>query len=402
MGFGAKWVALIMYRVKSILFSILVNGEPKGPVFPSRGIRQGDPISPYLILLCTEGLISLLQQADVQDAMEGIRICRGAPKFNHLIAQRNWIVSELIDDHTNMWDMKKISRLLPPRVAYEVFKLPLPANNRPNTIVWELEKHGLFTVRSAYRLFLASKEERQLGEAKKVLTDAMCKRCNMEEEVINYALLYCPRLQDVLLSQLHFLKENALQTDFIHVVDQVIRRNNYGEMEKLFLCAWGIWYSRNQLIYENKRIDPTQAIDNALSIAKEYECAIEEQNKGLKPYCGWFPPPVGHLKLNVDGALFHEQSRSGVGMILRDETGKVIFSASKLEHESIDPMEVELVALLRGLQLCLLLGIHDLEVESDALLVVQELTKEEESMSIWENLVFEIRNLLERFPKVVV
>lgn len=79
-------------------------------------------------------------------------------------AQLNWTVFDLIDDHTNRWDMKKISRLLPLRVAYEVFKLPLPANNRPDTIVWEPEKHGLFIVRSAYRLFIASKEERQMGE----------------------------------------------------------------------------------------------------------------------------------------------------------------------------------------------------------------------------------------------
>lgn len=55
-----------------------------------------------------------------------------------------------------------------------------------------------------------------------------------------------------------------------------------------------------------------------------------------------------------------------------------------------------------SLQLCLPLGIHELQVKSDALLVVQELTKVEKSMSIWGTLISEIKNLLKRIPKVVV
>ena len=44
----------------TVLYSILVNGEPKGMITPSRGLRQGDPLSPYLFLFCVEGLNALL------------------------------------------------------------------------------------------------------------------------------------------------------------------------------------------------------------------------------------------------------------------------------------------------------------------------------------------------------
>ena len=55
MGFHKKWVDLIMAGVSSVSYSVLVNGAPSGFIKPSRGIHQGDPLSPYLFLLCTEG-----------------------------------------------------------------------------------------------------------------------------------------------------------------------------------------------------------------------------------------------------------------------------------------------------------------------------------------------------------
>ena len=59
MGFGEQWIKLMMVCVKTITYSILVNGEPKGLINPTRGIRLGDPFSPFLFLLCTKGLHGL-------------------------------------------------------------------------------------------------------------------------------------------------------------------------------------------------------------------------------------------------------------------------------------------------------------------------------------------------------
>ena len=45
MGFQDSWVALIMECICTMSYSILVNGEPKGLISPSRGLNQGDPLS---------------------------------------------------------------------------------------------------------------------------------------------------------------------------------------------------------------------------------------------------------------------------------------------------------------------------------------------------------------------
>ena len=60
MGFCEKWVSLIFECISTVSYSILVNKEPKGDIRPSRGIRQGNPLSPYLFLLCSEGLNRML------------------------------------------------------------------------------------------------------------------------------------------------------------------------------------------------------------------------------------------------------------------------------------------------------------------------------------------------------
>jgi hypothetical protein len=55
-GFDKTWIDWIMKLTSSAFFSILVNGVPSQPFSPTRGIRQGDPLSPFLFVIMAEGL----------------------------------------------------------------------------------------------------------------------------------------------------------------------------------------------------------------------------------------------------------------------------------------------------------------------------------------------------------
>ncbi|GAU10142.1 hypothetical protein TSUD_420060, partial [Trifolium subterraneum] len=85
MGFSDQWVKWIMLCVESVDYSVLVNGIMTEPIKPSRGLRQGDPLSPYLFIICAEGLTALIRHAESSGDIHGVKICRNAPIISHLL-----------------------------------------------------------------------------------------------------------------------------------------------------------------------------------------------------------------------------------------------------------------------------------------------------------------------------
>jgi len=62
-GFHPIIISWIMQCVSTVSYSFLVNGVPMGEVIPSRGIRQGDPLSPYLFILYGDVLPGLCEKS---------------------------------------------------------------------------------------------------------------------------------------------------------------------------------------------------------------------------------------------------------------------------------------------------------------------------------------------------
>ena len=85
LGINSKWIDLVMRCISSVSYSILINGTACGNIIPTRGVRQGDPLSPTLFLICTEGLSALINRVVWNQLLTGISICKGCPRVTHLL-----------------------------------------------------------------------------------------------------------------------------------------------------------------------------------------------------------------------------------------------------------------------------------------------------------------------------
>jgi hypothetical protein len=85
LGFPVTWLQWIHSCISSPSFSILLNGSPFGLFSPSKGLRQGDPLSPFLFILSLELLSRLLFKEEGLGKIKGMKIARNSPTINHIL-----------------------------------------------------------------------------------------------------------------------------------------------------------------------------------------------------------------------------------------------------------------------------------------------------------------------------
>lgn len=85
MGFDQHWIRWMPLCVTTVEYKVNLNGTLVGPVTPGRGLRQGDPLSPYLFLLCVEGISHKLMEAAANKEINRCRINSQAPAVTHLL-----------------------------------------------------------------------------------------------------------------------------------------------------------------------------------------------------------------------------------------------------------------------------------------------------------------------------
>ena len=73
-GFSAKWRQWIFFYLSTVRFCILINGSPCGFFGNTRGLRQGDPLSPLLFVLVMEALGKMLDKAVLEGRMSGFSV----------------------------------------------------------------------------------------------------------------------------------------------------------------------------------------------------------------------------------------------------------------------------------------------------------------------------------------
>ncbi|CAL1383537.1 unnamed protein product [Linum trigynum] len=84
-GFDKRWCRWVSSCIRTVNFSILFNGEAAEEFKLSRGIRQGDPLSPFLFILMSNALTFLIDKAVSQNQLKGIRLNARCPILTHCL-----------------------------------------------------------------------------------------------------------------------------------------------------------------------------------------------------------------------------------------------------------------------------------------------------------------------------
>ena len=85
LGFAPTWINWIMTCVTSVKFSVRFNGQLLEPFYPSCGLKQGGPLSPYLFLFVAEALSLLLKDACEKGVLKEFKLTRQGPGISHLL-----------------------------------------------------------------------------------------------------------------------------------------------------------------------------------------------------------------------------------------------------------------------------------------------------------------------------
>ena len=85
MGFDHHWIKLMMECISTVQYRVLRNGQPKGNIIPQRGLHHGDPLSPYIFIMCTEALVANIKKAEREKLLTGVKIARACPPISYLL-----------------------------------------------------------------------------------------------------------------------------------------------------------------------------------------------------------------------------------------------------------------------------------------------------------------------------
>jgi hypothetical protein len=100
LGFNPQWVQLVMSCITSVTYRVKVNKNLTDVIIPQRGLRQGCPHSPYLFIMCAEGLSALFKKPEADGSLMGVQVCLAAPRINHLFFADDSLIFLQVNDKT--------------------------------------------------------------------------------------------------------------------------------------------------------------------------------------------------------------------------------------------------------------------------------------------------------------
>uniref|UniRef100_A0A803QJN9 Reverse transcriptase domain-containing protein n=1 Tax=Cannabis sativa TaxID=3483 RepID=A0A803QJN9_CANSA len=369
-------------------------------------------------------------------------------------------VADLIDQH-RQWDITAISANFGPADFDRILAIPLSLFPAEDVLIWNGTTSGCYTVKSGYQFAVSLADSHETNTSttldswwtkfwklklpskirifvwkvfhnalpvaselhrKHIAETPFCPLCKVHKETLNHALFFCTRAKDVWRqSLLVFNFKMAASTTSADFLLYVSANTSSTEFEKFLVICWSIWFERNAeyhnkpskkaaavldfatnylLKYQNAQASSSHNAGSATSTASR--ASVTQETPLPSPTALWTAPPLGKLKLNSDAACNKALGKIGIGAVVRDSFGVIVAALSKPIQGCFKPEEMEAVALAHSLKWAANLGLSINFIETDSLLVVQDLKIAHMCNSAFHLILNDVNYLVSFFPRAQI
>lgn len=193
---------------------------------------------------------------------------------------------------------------------------------------------------------------------------------------------------------------------FMDVMEAMIKRCSMDELALVASIARNIWLRRNTCVHGGEFEHPKRLVQETEDFMQQFRLATaraEEQEEIIRSAnpspTSWNPPPDGVYKVNRDIALDNLNKKMGAGIIVRDSRGMVCAALRKTFQSLQEPVVGEGMAALAAVEFCKEIGLQEIWLEGDSLLIIKALKDQADSWSRYGHIIADIQWVLRHFRR---
>ncbi|KAA3461736.1 reverse transcriptase [Gossypium australe] len=318
-------------------------------------------------------------------------------------------VADLIDNNKREWNRELIENTFPEDVADLILRIPLSCESHNDFLAWRGEASGN-SVRNSYKLLQSLDPTayalqnfykdfyRKLWQievptkikifiwkiswnfltnrvnmvCRRLASCSICPRCGGGYETMNHLFRECPVSLEMWRALSTLDLSTGISNDFGEWLTMVLTSLNLEKGRIFCVALWAVWGDRNSRIHEKISKSGQQIARFILSYLKELNGVREVTQKNAIIDTKWRHPPAQTIKVNFDGAFDERSKVSASGVVVRNSSGRILISSTKVHRGILSGFAAEAVACRHATQVALGINAEEIIIEGDALSVIKK------------------------------
>ncbi|XP_062005935.1 uncharacterized protein LOC133723122 [Rosa rugosa] len=235
---------------------------------------------------------------------------------------------------------------------------------------------------------------------RKIVDNPCCWHCRAQYESVIHVLWDCLKAKKTWKKTfLQGVCKVWQEPTFFDLVQHVGSTSTGFEFENFCFTAWWIWRNRNLSRHGEKTWEPGEVASLASEWQNEFlklnSLTYEDKAPAVRTRVSWQPPQQGNIKLNFDGACDLKKGLCGLGIVFRDYNGSLQGAVAVPQVGNLPPRSVEALALLHGLRFAAHVGFSNIEIEGDALSIINASQDSSEDLCLEDHIIDEVKSLVQ-------